>query len=319
MPTVVVTDYTFPDLDFEKTTLNAVNATLIATPHTTQESLIQSVKDADAVLVQFAPVTRPVIEAMNRAKVIVRYGIGVDNVDLDAAREKKIPVCNVPDYCIDEVADHTLAFILGITRQVVPNTQLIREGNWGLATELGLMSALRDQTVGLIGLGRIGQEVAKRLRPFKCRVLVYDPMADEKNISALACQKVELPQLFSQSNIISLHCPSTDDTRKIINSDSIAQMQRGSILINVGRGDLVDTQALEVALASGHLSAAAIDVCDPEPIPLESPLRTLPNVITASHIASASPTAVQTLRTTAAEIALKALLGEPLPNIVNGV
>lgn len=317
MPTVAITDYTFPDLHLEEQILSSVDATLIGGQHKTPEALIPLVADADAVLVQFAPVTRSVVEAMNRAKVIVRYGIGVDNVDLQAAREKGIPVCNVPDYCIDEVADHTLAFMLGVTRQVVPNAQLIREGKWGLATDLQQMRVLRDCTVGLVGLGRIGIEVARRLQPFRCKILVHDPWASPESIESIGGQPSELTDLISQSDLLSLHCPSTDQTRGMMNAERIASMKPGSILINVGRGDLVETADLVAALQSGHLSAAAIDVCDPEPIPSESPLRTMPNVIAASHIASASPTSSQRLRETAAQIAVAALRGETLPNIVN--
>ncbi|MDA0591545.1 MAG: C-terminal binding protein, partial [Planctomycetota bacterium] len=253
---------------------------------------------------------------MQRAKVIVRYGIGVDNVDLEAARARGIPVCNVPDYCIDEVADHTLAFILGTTRQVVPNTLHVRDGKWGLATPLDQLRTLRDQTVGIVGFGRIGREVAARLAPFKSRRLVFDTFVPTEVVRNAGCEPVSLDDLLAQSDIVTLHCPSTPQTKKLLNATSIARMKPGSVVINLARGDLVDTAALVAALQSGHLAGAAIDVCDPEPIPTDSPLRSLPNVIVASHIASASPKAVRTLRETAARIAVMALRGEPLPNVV---
>ena len=178
MPVVAVTDFTFPSLDIEEAALRPLGAELRAGQCKTSEALIPLVREADAVITQFAPLTADVIASMERAKVIVRYGIGVDNVDLDAARRRGIPVCNVPDYCIDEVADHTLAFMLAITRQVVPNALKIRDGNWGLATPLDEMRTLREQTVGIVGFGRIGREVAARLQPFKCRRLVFDPAVD---------------------------------------------------------------------------------------------------------------------------------------------
>jgi D-3-phosphoglycerate dehydrogenase len=260
-----------------------------------------------------------VIVAMQRARVIVRYGVGVDNVDLEAARQRGIPVCNVPDYCIDEVADHTLAFILSATRQVVPNLLHIRDGKWGLATPLDQMRTLRDQTVGIVGFGRIGREVAARLAPFKCRRLVFDAFVPADAVRATGCEPVTFDELLTQSEIVTLHCPSTAQTRKLLNADSLSRMKRGAIVTNLARGDLIDTPALVAALQSGQLSAAGIDVCDPEPIPADSPLRSLPNVVAASHIASASSKAVHTLRTTAARIAAMALRGEPLPNVVNGV
>jgi D-3-phosphoglycerate dehydrogenase len=319
VPTVAITDYTFPDLTIEEAILRPLGAELLSGQCKTAETLIPLVSQADAVITQFAPIRADVIAAMRRARVIVRYGIGVDNVDLQAARARNIPVCNVPDYCIDEVADHTLAFILALTRQVVPNCLSIREGKWGLAAPLDQMRTLRDQTVGVVGFGRIGREVAARLAPFKCRRLVFDPLAPEEAIGAAGCEPTALDALLAASDIVTLHCPSTEQTRKLLNATTIPHMKRGAIVVNLARGDLIETPSLVAALQSGQVAAAALDVCDPEPIPLDSPLRTLPNVIAASHIASASPKAVSALRGTAARIAAAALRGEPLPNVVNGL
>lgn len=317
MFTVAITDYTFPNLEIEQLILSAAGAELHGGNDKQIAALKSLVAQADAVITQFAPINAEVIEAMRRAKVIVRYGIGVDNVDLQAARKSNIPVCNVPDYCIDEVADHTLAFILGSTRQVLPNTLLVREGKWGLATSLDHMRALRDQTVGIIGFGRIGREVASRLAPFKCRRLVFDAFMAEDQVRSAGCEPVSFDELIALSDIVTLHCPSTAQTKRLLNADSLGRMKVGAVVVNLARGDLIDTAALVAALQSGHISAAALDVCDPEPIPLDSALRDLPNVIVASHIASASPKAVRTLRETAAKIAAMALRGEQLPNVVN--
>ena len=316
---VAITDFSFPSLDVEEKIIAGSGFQLTSGQCKTSDLLIPLVSQADAVITQFAPIKADVIAAMDRARVIVRYGIGVDNVDLHAARERGIPVCNVPDYCIDEVADHTLAFILGITRQVVTNTLLVRAGKWGLATPLDQQRTLREQTVGIIGFGRIGREVAARLAPFKCRRLVFDPIATSDTIRSHGCESADLETVLKSSDIMSLHCPSTAETRRMLNTDSIARMKRGAILINLARGDLVETAALISALESGQLSAAAIDVCDPEPIPLDSPLRSMENVIVASHIASVSVTAVKRLRETAAQLAVAALKNEPLVNVVNGV
>ena len=319
MAKIVVTDYTFPALEVEESVLQPLGFELASGQCKTPEALIALVADADAVITQFAPVNASVIAAMQNAKVIVRYGIGVDNVDLESARQRGIPVCNVPDYCIDEVADHTLAFMLSVTRQVVQNTLYIRDGKWGLATGLDPLRTMRDQTVGIVGFGRIGREVAARLAPFKSRRLVFDPVLAPETIREHGCEAVTLEELLAESDIVSLHCPSSAQTRKLLNADSIRAMKKGAIVINLARGDLIDTQALISALESGHLAGAALDVCDPEPIPADSPLRSMPNVITASHIASASPKSVRTLRLTAARIAAMAVNGEQLPNVVNGV
>lgn len=319
MLTVAITDYTFPNLEIEQSILSAAGFELRSGNDKQIPALQALVAEADAVITQFAPINADVIGAMQRVKVIVRYGIGYDNVDVKAARERGIPVCNIPDYCIDEVADHTLAFILGVTRQVVPNTLHIRDGKWGLATPLDQLRTLRDQTIGLVGLGRIGREVAARLAPFRCRRLVHDSFVPAEVIRAAGCESVSLDDLLAQSDIVTLHCPSTPQTKKLLNHNSLGRMKRGAVVVNLARGDLIDTAALIAALQSGHITSAALDVCDPEPIPADSPLRSLSNVIVASHIASASPKAVRTLRETAARIAAMALRGEPLPNVVNGV
>jgi D-3-phosphoglycerate dehydrogenase / 2-oxoglutarate reductase len=316
---IVITDYTFPSLDIEEEILRPEGFQLFGGQCKTSETLIPLVSDADAVITQFAPITADVIAAMSHARVIVRYGIGVDNVDLDAARARGIPVCNVPDYCIDEVADHTLAFILATTRQVVPNTLRVRAGKPGLATPLDRMLTLRDLVVGIVGFGRIGREVAARLLAFKCRVLVHDPAIAPSEIEKHGCQPAELSRVFTDSDLISLHCPSTAQTRGMINRETLGLMRPGVILINVARGDLVDPTALIDALRQGRVAAAALDVFVPEPIPADHAILQLDNVIVASHIASASVPAVRKLRVTAANLALAVLRGESLKNVVNGV
>jgi D-3-phosphoglycerate dehydrogenase len=317
---IAITDYTFPDLAIEQSLLEPLGCEIVAWKEKRSSPVLRElVADADAVITQFAPVTAEVIGSMQRAKAIVRYGIGVDNVDLEAARERGIPVCNVPDYCIDEVADHTLAFLLATTRQVLPNALRVREGGWGLATPLDQMRTLRDLTVGIVGFGRIGREVAARLLAFKCKVLVHDPVIPASAIADSGCQPVALSDLFAQADVITLHCPSTAQTRGMLDAAALAKMKRGAIVINVARGDLIDSAALTAALQSGHISAAALDVFAPEPIPLEHPIRKMDNVIIASHIASASVPASRKLRETAAKLAAMAVRGEPLPNVVNGV
>jgi D-3-phosphoglycerate dehydrogenase len=320
MPKVLVTDHTFDPLDIERRILEPLGANLDAQQCKTAEQLVPLVADADAILTQFSPVNAQVIAAMKKVRVIVRYGIGVDNVDLQAAKDRGIPVCNVPDYCIDEVADHTLAFILAVTRQVVSNCVHVRGGQWGLAVPLALMKTLRDLTVGVVGFGRIGRAVVRRLLPFGGAIYVFDPAINPKEIElAGAAALASLDELLPQCDIITLHCPSTAQTRRMFSAERFAKMKPGSILVNLARGDLVDTNALAAALQSGRLAAAAIDVCDPEPIPPGHPLLQMANVIVAAHVASASVRAVQTLRETAAGLVAKRLRGEALPSVVNGV
>ena len=317
---IAITDYSFPNLDIEEDILRSQGHQINAWKEKrTAAELQHLVADADAVITQFASISADVINSMRQARVIVRYGIGVDNVDLEAATSRGIPVCNVPDYCIDEVADQTLAFLLATTRQVVPNAVRNREGKWGLATSLDQMRALRDMTVGIVGFGRIGREVVARLRAFKCNVLVYDPIVAVADIEQAGAKPAVLSVLLSQSDAISLHCPSIVQTRGMIDRDTLSSMKPGVILINVARGDLVDSTALTEALQSGQVSAAALDVFAPEPIPTDHPILKMDNVIIASHIASCSIPAVRKLRETAANLAAMALRGDALPNVVNGV
>lgn len=318
-PKVVITDWTFSDLTLEENLFRESGIDLVGRQCKTESELIALVADADAVITQFARLNVNVIAAMTRARAIVRFGIGVDNVDLAAARERNIPVCNIPDYCINEVADHTLAFILATTRQVASNARHLREAKWGLGAPLTSMHALADLTVGVIGFGRIGREVVRRLLAFRCRVLLFDPVVPAKEISNAGAEAVSLDVLLAQSDVITPHCPSTAQTRRMFNATAFNQMKPGAIFINVGRGDLVESDALLAALQSGRLQGAALDVFDPEPIPADHPIRQLPNVILAAHIASASLPAVKRLRESAAGIAMSAARQQPVPNVVNGV
>lgn len=315
----VVTDYAMENLDCEREVLAPLGCRLESLKAGKGDDLIALVKDADVVITQFAPVNAAVIGAMTNARAIIRYGIGVDNVDLKAAAAKGIPVCNVPDYCIDEVADHTLALILTATRQIVPSNNVIKAGQWKLPVPLSALHALKHMTVGLVAFGRIAREVAARLKPFKCRILVFDPMVPATVVKEAGCVPATLEEVLAQSDLVSLHCPSTEKTKYMINAQTIAKMKKGAILVNASRGTLVETPAMVAALQSGQLSAAALDVTDPEPPPADHPLLTLSNVVITCHYASATPQAVHNLRVSVATIAAKALRGEKLPNIVNGV
>jgi D-3-phosphoglycerate dehydrogenase / 2-oxoglutarate reductase len=271
------------------------------------------------VLTQFAPVTARAINAMSRARLITRYGIGVDNVDLGAARERRIPVYNVPDYCIDEVADHTIGLILSLTRQIAPLSSAVKAGGWKRPTPLPQFYALRDLTTGVVGCGRIGRAVIARLTPFKTRILAHDPALSAEQIAALGAEPVPLEQLYAESHIVTLHCPSTPETRRMINAQTLAQMRDGVLFINVARGTLVDQPALIAALRSGKVGAAGLDVTDPEPIEDDSPLLAMDNVAITNHCASGSARAAVLLRQGVIQTVVRALRGERVPNCVNGV
>ena len=320
MSKVAITDYSFADLDPEKRILEPLGCTIVDEKQFRGEEKLQElVQDADYVITQFAPLNAAVIESMAKCRIIVRYGIGVDNVDLDAAAKRGIPVCNVPDYCVDEVADHTLAFILALARKVVPGWDVVRAGEWKLAVPLEEMHVLKELTVGLVAYGKIAKEVAARLKAFKSKVLVFDPYVPANEIENDGLVPTDLEGLLGNSDLISLHCPSTAETRQMINSQSIGTMKRGVMLVNTSRGTLVSTADLVAALESGHIRAAALDVVDPEPIPPDSPLLKMDNVIIHSHVASCSVNSRNRLRTGVAETVARAVRGEKLANVVNGV
>ena len=319
MAKVVITDWNFADLSVERALLEPLGLEVVEGQAKTEEALLPLVAEADYVITQFAPLTARVIGAMSRARIIVRYGVGVDNVDLAAAAARGLPVCNIPDYCTDEVADHALALILSLTRRVPQISGHVKAGQWKLQVPVDQILVLKALTVGLVGFGRIGQQVARRLLACKARVLAYDPVADPEKVRAAGCEPVSLEELLAQSDLVSLHCPSTEQTRYLINRDSLARMKPGALLVNTSRGTLVRTEDLVAALRSGQLSAAALDVTDPEPIPGDSPLLGMEQVVITGHIASVSVRAEQELRTTAAELVAQAVRGEKLPNVVNGV
>lgn len=316
---IVVTDYAFDDLAVEEQVVAAAGARLFGVQSKDPARLADAVSDADAVITQFAPVNATVVSAMARARAIVRYGIGVDNVDLAAARAHGIPVCNVPDYCIDEVADHTLAFILALTRQVVPQSRLVHEGVWKLAGPLLSFRTLAGMTCGVVGCGRIGRGVVRRLVAFGGKVLVSDPGASPAAVAALGAKAVPLDELLAESDLITLHCPSLPETKGLINKRSLETTRTGLLLVNLSRGDLVEPDDLVAALDSGRVAGAALDVFAPEPIPVGHPILGRANVILAPHVASVSEAAVRRLRVTAAELAVAAVRGERLPSVVNSV
>jgi len=316
---IVVTDHGFPDLAIEEAIATAAGASLVAAQTKDPARLATAVADADAVITQFAPVNADVVNAMRRARVIVRYGIGVDNVDLAAARSRGIPVCNIPDYCIDEVADHTLAFILALTRQVAPQSRLVHEGGWKLAGSLADFRTLAGMTCGVVGFGRIGRGVVRRLVAFGGRVLVSDPVATPDAIAALGAHPAPLPRLLAESDLVTLHCPSLPETKGMINAAALAAAKPGLLVVNLSRGDLVDPDALVAALDSGRVAGAALDVFAPEPIPAGHPILGRANVILAPHVASVSAASVHRLRTTVADLAVASLRGGPLASIVNGL
>jgi len=313
---VVVTDHGFPDLQAEEEALREVEAELTVFQCQTVREVAEAVREADAVLTQWAPITSEAIAAMERCKVIVRYGIGVDNVDLEAAGRKGIPVVNVPDYALEEVADHAMALLLALSRKLPQVGALIRDGHWQ-TNPCRPMRSLRGQRLGLAGFGNIARHVASRAQAFGMQVAAYDPFVKAEAFESLGVQAVDFDDLLEASDSISVHLPLNADTRHLFNDRAFSRMKPGATLINTSRGGVVHTEDLEAALAAGRLGGAGLDVLEDEPINADSPLIAMPQVLLTSHCAWYTEDALDRLKSYAAMEVVRALTGQQLKHVVN--
>lgn len=311
-PALVITDHAFGGVAHEAALADRVGASLAVQQCTTEDETLDAVRDADVAFVNFAPITRRVLEGMRGSAVVIRYGIGYDNVDVDAARDLGVRVCNVPDYGVDTVADHAVACLLALLRRTGPFSAAVRERGWLTARDLGPIRGFAETTVGLVGTGRIGRAVAARLRPFGFTVLAFDPFVDPRDLASLGIEVVSFEDLLARAHAVSLHAPLTAANRGLMGADAFAAMQRGSFLVNTSRGGLVDEPALIDAIQRGHLAGAALDVFDPEPLGPSSGLRDLDEVILTPHAAFYSESSLDALQRLAAEEAERALNGAPL-------
>jgi len=272
--------------------------------------------DAQVVLCGIVAMPAAAIERLRATRLIMRCGAGVDTVDIAAAAQRGIWVANVPDYCMDEVADHTLMLVLAAMRRLPHMTQQVAQGRW-LDPELPVVRRLSGRTLGLVGVGRIGERVATRARGFGLRVIAHDPRLDTERATALAIEPVDLPRLLAASDIVSLHLPLTPDTRHLLRAETFALMRPGSVLVNTSRGGLVDLDALATVLADGVVAAAGLDVLDGEPEPpLGHPLLADPRVIVTPHVAFYSVDAQADLGRRVADETERALAGVPPTSLV---
>ena len=311
MPRVVYTDHGFPSVETETALIEAAGGQLVVAQCKTADDVIAASSKADALIVQWAPITAEVIASLDGCKGIVRLGIGVDNVDLDAARQRGIPVCNVPDYCIDEVADHSVALALSLGRQLHQLDRRVRAGTWRITPDAP-MPAFRSMTFATVGLGRIARGVLSRARPFGFRLAAYDPHVSDEAFERAGVERLDLDSLFAEADVISLHCPLTPETTHLVDAARLAQMKPTSILINTARGGLIDTHALASALEAGEIASAGLDVFEPEPLDDDHPLRGCPNALLTSHVSWYSEQSVPMLQRKAAEEAVRLITGQPV-------
>jgi D-3-phosphoglycerate dehydrogenase len=280
MGLVVVTDCDHPTIDIERAIFEASGHEVRLAQCQTADDVVAAGRGSVGLLAQYAPITEAVIAALPGLRVIGRYGVGLDNIELPAAARRGIPVLNVPDYCTGEVADHALGLILALTRGIVALDRGIRAGAWDFRLGGELRRGATIQ-LGIVGFGRIGQALGRRALALGYRVVAADP----RRSSTSDVPIVTLEELLSGSDVVSIHAWLDDTNRHLLDARAFALMKPGAFLVNTARGPLVDQAALVEALRSGHLGGAALDVLEREPIPVGDPLLALPNVVLTPHAA----------------------------------
>ncbi|HTY65899.1 MAG TPA: C-terminal binding protein [Alphaproteobacteria bacterium] len=312
---VVLTDYVWEKLDIEHQILGGL-ADIVAMKVKTPADFLGEAADCDALLNTYAgPITAADMAKMPKCRIIARYGIGVDTIDLDAATAAGIIVTNNPTYCIAEVAEHTMALLLSAARKTAFYDRMVRGGRWEVPPGKPI-GRLAGSTLGLVGFGNIAREVAVRAAAFGMQVLFADPYVQEGQFK-IPGEKVELSDLLKQADFVSLHPPLMPATRKMMNDAAFAQMKPNAVLINCGRGPLVDTDALVRALDAKKIAGAALDTTDPEPLPDPHPLRGRDNVIINPHVAWYSEQSMVKLQEGAPGEIKRVLSGEWPLNVVN--
>jgi D-3-phosphoglycerate dehydrogenase len=312
---VAVSDSVFPNLDPARAVLSKIGAQLSLAEEAKPEAILRVAKDADALMATYAKITADMIRQMTRCRIISRFGIGVDNVDIPAATERGIVVTKVPDYCIDEVSDHAMALLLSAVRKIPYANSMVHAGKWEMPAVVPI-HRLRGTVLGLVGFGRIPQLVAPKAQAFGMRVVSFDPYVPKDVFERAHVESVEFRELLKISDYISIHSPLLPETQGLFNADTFRQMKPHAYLINTARGPIVDEAALAQALDAGQLAGAALDVMAKEP-PTGSPLFGRPNVIITPHTSFYSEESLVDLQTKAAEEVVRVLKGEAPKNAVN--
>ncbi len=310
---VLLTDYAWPELEIEHRTLGEIDAELVVADKQDTASLAALANDVDAIMTNWAKVPRQVIEAAPKCRIVSRLGIGLDNIDVEAASERGMLVTNIPDYCLIEVAEHALALLLAMARRVAFFHHQTMSGQYDLKAG-GMMRRVEGQTLGIVGLGNIGRALATRAQALGLKVIATSRSRPEPPPGVTYC---EFDELLAESDYVSLHVPLSDATRGLIGEKQLAQMKPTAYLINTARGGLIDHAALAAALAEGQIAGAALDVQEPEPPDLSQPPWNDPKVIVTPHAAFASQESLDDLRTRTTRQVVLCLQGEQPPNVVN--
>jgi len=314
-PRVVITDAEYPSHEPELAVLSKLKVKLVKFNCKTEDDVIRNCMDADALLNQYAPITRRVIENLRNAKIIARYGVGVDNVDLEAATQKGIFVTNVI-YDICDVADHTIALMLSLVRKIPSVLRNVKNYQWDWKVYEPI-SRIKDLKVGVVGFGRVGREVAKRITSFGATVVGYDPYVQPEIFKKMKVEKIDFHKLLKESDVVTLHTMLTEETHHLIGVSELREMKKKAVLINVSRGPVIDEEALCTALREKWIAGAALDVLEREPPEKNNPLLELDNVIVTPHMAWYSTGSLLEIQTKAAEEVARVLCQETPVNLVN--
>jgi len=312
-PKILITDCDHPSVEIERKILSEINPEFVLAHCNTEDEVIEVAQDADGIINQYAPITKSVIDSLKKCKVIVRYGVGIDNIDIKAANEHKIMVANVPDFCIDEVSTHAMALILACARGIILLDRKIKKKKWDFTLAKPLFRT-QGKILGLFGLGNIARAVAKKASGFGFKIIAYDPYISKVEHGI---ELVEFSKLLSDSDFLSIHVPLTTETRHYFGENELKKMKKTAYLINTARGPIVNEKALYKALENKWIAGAALDVMEKEPPDWNSSLLQLDNLIITPHTAFYSEESYIELKTKVAQTVLSVLKGELPKAMVN--
>ncbi len=313
---VLVTDYQYQTLEYEERIIKAIDGELLKAQCRTEEEVITAARGVDALLVQYAPISRQVFSARPELKAVARYGVGVDVIDLEAATEHGVCVLNVPDYCEDEVADQTLSLLLACARKTILLNNYLKKGNWDYQIAQPIYR-LKGKKLGLLGFGKIPRNLAAKAAALGLEVIAYDPYVEQQLAEQLGVELLQLEQVLKRADFVSVHLPLNENTRYLLAEEELKMMKRSAYLINTARGAVIAEKALINALRRGDLAGAALDVTEKEPINQDNPLLQLDNTIITPHVGWYSEEAQIELQTKAAQGVADVLLGKKPAYLVN--
>jgi D-3-phosphoglycerate dehydrogenase len=308
-PLIAITDSVFPSLDPALAALKRVDPEVRMAKSGSADDILAVARDADAILVTYAKLPGELLRQLERCKVIGRFGLGVDNIDVPAATERGITVTYVPDYCLHEVSDHAMALLLALARKIPFSDRLVQSGRWEMPAVVPIRR-LAGRVLGLVGFGNIPRALAPKAQAFGLKVVTHDPYVSNDVLTAAGVEGVSFDQLLAMSDYVSIHAPLLPATRGLFSGEAFGKMKKGALLVNTARGPLIDEAALIAALDLGQLGGAALDVVATEPLAKDSPLKGRDNVILTPHTAFYSVEALEELQTKCATDVARVLSGE---------